>query len=325
VRDLSGSSVLVTGGAGFIGSHLVDALLARGARSVAVVDTFFLGKQENLDDARQLHGDALRVYREDAGELSALTAVVQAEQPDVVFNLATRALLYSFFNPAGACKINLDIALALGELLRTGAYGRLVHLSSSEVYGSARQVPMDESHPLLAETSYAAGKAAGDLLLASYVNMFGCDIVTLRPFNNYGPRQNAGALAAVVPLTIARLRQGRAPVLSGDGSQTRDFIHVGDTVETILRVAERDDVAPGTVLNIGSGHETSIAEIVSILCDIYGYNGPVERAKARAADVLRHCADTKALRSVLGDVPGRPLTQGLRQTAGWYDAETFGG
>lgn len=319
MRDLSGASVLVTGGAGFIGSHLVDALLARGARSVAVVDTFFLGKEENLDDARHLHGDALRIYREDAGELSALTAVVQAEQPDVVFNLATKALLYSFFNPAGACKVNLDIALSLGELLRTGAYGRLVHLSSSEVYGSAREVPMDESHPLLAETSYAAGKAAGDLLLASYVNMFGCDVVTLRPFNNYGPRQNAGALAAVVPLTVARLQRGQAPVLSGDGSQTRDFIHVGDTVETILRVAERDDVAPGTVLNIGSGREISIADIVAVLCDVYGYSGPVERTQPRAADVLRHCADTTALRSLLGEVPSRPLDEGLRQTAAWYE------
>lgn len=315
---------MVTGGAGFIGSHLVDALLARGATSVAVVDTFFLGQEGNLHDARTGHGDALRVYREDAGEATAVAEVVAREQPDVVFNLATKALLYSFFNPAGACRVNLDIAIALAELQRSGAFGRLVHVSSSEVYGSARRTPMDEDHPLLAETSYAAGKAAADLLLASYVNMFQSDVVTLRPFNNYGPRQNSNALAAVVPLTIARLQQGEPPVLSGDGSQTRDFIHVADTVETLLRVAERNDIPRGAVFNIGSGQETTIREIVETLCRIYGYDGPITQEPARAADVMRHCADTSRLRAVLGTLPARPLEDGLRETAEWYDGLAVG-
>ena len=105
---------------------------------------------------------AVTVYREDAGDLAAMRAVIEREQPDIVFNLATKALLYSFFNPSGACRVNLDIALALLELLRGGAYGRLVHLSSSEVYGTARvRPPMDEEHPLLAETTYAAGQGRG--------------------------------------------------------------------------------------------------------------------------------------------------------------------
>jgi len=312
-----GKRVIVTGGAGFIGSHLVDALLDRGAQSVAVVDNFFLGKEANLCNARRRFGNALRVYRDDAGELAAMSSVVSREKPDIIFNLATKALLYSFFNPAGACRVNLDIALALGELLRAGTYGRLIHLSSSEVYGSAKHVPMNEEHPLLAETSYAAGKAAADLVLASYVNMFGLDVTTVRPFNNYGPRQNAGALAAIVPITVKRIRQGLPPIIQGDGEQTRDFIFVKDTVNSILALAERDGIK-GTVVNVGSGRETSIKSVIESINYILGYRGIIEYQPARAADVRRHCADTTRARALLGDVAPTSIEEGLRQTVQWY-------
>ncbi len=167
-----------------------------------------------------------------------MRAVIEREQPDVVFNLATKALLYSFFNPAGACRVNLDIALALCELQRHGAFGKLVHVSSSEVYGTARSVPMDEDHPLLAETTYAAGKAAADLAVASYVRMFGIDAVTVRPFNNYGPRQNAGDVRGGHPRHGA---SGSSPGCHRSSTatdlQTRDFIFVADTVDAMLRIA----------------------------------------------------------------------------------------
>lgn len=307
---------LVTGGAGFIGSHLVDALLAGGAERVIVVDTFFLGKESNLTAARAA-GDRLVVHREDAGDLAAMTAVCAAEEPDVVFNLATKALLYSFFNPAGACRVNLDIALALGELLRVGAFERLVHLSSSEVYGTAQFVPMTEDHPLLAETSYAAGKAAADLTLASYVRMFDLDIRTVRPFNNYGPRQNEGAFAAVVPLTIGRILAGEPPRLQGDGEQTRDFIYVGDTVAGLLALAE-EPALRGEVANLGSGVETSIREVVETIADLMGWDGPIGRDPARAADVRCHCADTTKAEKYLGPLATTSLREGLARTIEWY-------
>ncbi len=319
-----GKKCVVTGGAGFIGGHLIDALLAEGAAQIAVVDTFFLGKEENLAEARDKHAERLKVYREDAGDLGAMTAVMVAEQPDVVFNLATKALLYSFFNPPGACKVNLDIALALGELLRGGAYGKLVHLSTSEVYGSAQTVPMDEHHPLLAETPYAAGKAAGDLLLASYVNMFDLDVVTIRPFNNYGPRQNDGQLAAVVPLTIQRIRNGEAPVLQGDGTQTRDFIYVGDSVEAILKLAGMEGLQ-GRVLNLGSGRETAIKEIVETLCEIMEYQGEIVYEPQRKADVLRHCAGIDQVRGLIGEVATTSLKDGLVRTVDWYRTRAASG
>ncbi len=319
MSDLSGARVLVTGGAGFIGSHLVDALLDGGAAAVAVVDTFFLGREENLVAARGRHGDALTVYREDAGDVGAMTAICRAERPDVAFNLATKALLYSFFNPVGAFQVNVSIAAALAELLRTGALPKLVHLSTSEVYGTAQQITMAEDHPLLAETSYAAGKAAADLLLMSYVNMYDLDVVTVRPFNNYGPRQNDGTFAAIVPLTIRRLLEGAPPVIEGDGRQTRDFIYVDDTVAAILALAT-SDAAAGRTLNVGSGREVAIGEVVDAICEIAGYAGEIVRAPGRVADVRRHRADVTRVEELLGPVAPTALRDGLERTYAWHAA-----
>ena len=319
MSDLSGARVLVTGGAGFIGSHLVDALLDAGAEAVAVVDTFFLGREENLTAARARHGDALTIYREDAGDLGAMTAICRAERPDVAFNLATKALLYSFFNPVGAFQVNVSIASALAELLRTGALPKLVHLSTSEVYGTAQQITMGEDHPLLAETSYAAGKAAADLLLMSYVNMYDLDVVTVRPFNNYGPRQNDGTFAAIVPLTIRRLLEGAPPVIEGDGLQTRDFIYVDDTIAAILALAT-NAAAAGRTLNVGSGREVAIGEVVGVICEIADYAGEIVHAPARVADVRRHRADVTQVQALLGPVARTPLREGLERTYSWHAA-----
>lgn len=309
--------VLVTGGAGFIGGHLVEALLARGAESVTVVDNFFLGSEANLAAARADHGDAVVVYREDAADMTAMSEICRRERPDVVFNLATQALLYSFFNPPGACRVNLDIALTLCELQRSGAFGRLVHSSSSEVYGTARFVPMTEEHPLLAETTYAAGKAAADLAVAAYVRMFDLDAVTVRPFNNYGPRQNeAGAFAAVIPLTVKRILAGEQPVIQGDGSQTRDFIYVLDSVDAMLRIAAAG--IKGEVLNVGSGAETPISTVVATIVEHLGWQGGVRTEPARGADVLRHCAGVQRAEELIGPLATTPLSDGLARTVEWY-------
>ncbi|MBV9412953.1 MAG: GDP-mannose 4,6-dehydratase [Acidimicrobiia bacterium] len=317
MNELRGARAVVTGGAGFIGSHLVDALLAEGCDAVAVVDTFFLGKEENLRPAREKHGDRLTVYREDAADMSAMATVCQEQHPDIVFDLATKALLYSFFNPPGAFRVNVEIALTLAELQRAGAFGRLVHLSSSEVYGSAVQIPMSEDHPLLAETTYAAGKAAADLVLASYVRMYDADIVTVRPFNNYGPRQNDQALAGIVPLTIRRIREGEAPIIEGDGTQTRDFVYVGDTVDAIIRMATAGAMK-GELVNIGSGEETQVIAIVQTIADLLGWEGEFERRPQRKADVLRHCADVSRATSLLGPLGTTPLSEGLARTVAWH-------
>ncbi|MEO6317250.1 MAG: NAD-dependent epimerase/dehydratase family protein [Acidimicrobiales bacterium] len=309
--------ILVTGGAGFIGGHLVEALLVRGAERVVVVDNLFLGTEANLRPARGIGGDRLVLYRDDAGDQGAMAEIVRRERPTVVFNLATKALLYSFLNPSGACRVNLDIALALCELQRQGAFDRLVHLSSSEVYGTAQTVPMSEAHPLNAETTYAAGKAAADLAVASYVRMFELDAVTVRPFNNYGPRQNMRDFAAVVPITVGRILAGQPPVIAGDGLQTRDFLFVRDTVDALLRTADAVG-PPGSVWNLGSGHETPIGELVTTVAALAGWTGPIERAPARPADVRRHCADVALAEAAIGPIATTSLEEGLAETVAWY-------
>ena len=312
-----GERVLVTGGAGFIGGHLVERLVRDGADRVAVVDNLFLGTEANLADARALGGDRVVLYRDDAGDAAAMAEIIGRERPDIVYNLATKALLYSFLNPSGACRVNVDIALALCELLRRDAFGRLVHLSSSEVYGTAAAVPMDEGHPLNAETTYAAGKAAADLAVSSYVRMFDVDAMTLRPFNNYGPRQNTRDFAAVVPVTVARVLAGQPPVIEGDGEQTRDFLFVNDTVDALLRAASAPS-GKGQVWNLGSGRETPIGSLVRMVADLAGWKGQIEEAPARPADVRRHCADVTRAEAVIGPIAVTPLETGLAATVEWY-------
>jgi UDP-glucose 4-epimerase len=176
---------------------------------------------------------------------------------------------------------------------------------------------MDEDHPLLAETTYAAGKAAADLAVASYVRMFAIDAITIRPFNTYGPRQNEGAFAAVIPLTVRRLLAGEPPVIEGDGKQTRDFTFVADTVDAIRRAAA-DDRLRGTVMNVGSGRETSVDEVVSRLGDLLGYRGEPVHVEGRPADVRRHWASVERAESLIGPIATTSLEDGLARTVEWY-------
>ncbi|MGQ0721426.1 MAG: GDP-mannose 4,6-dehydratase [Candidatus Eiseniibacteriota bacterium] len=319
---MKGRRVLVTGGAGFIGSHLVDRLLERGV-AVLVVDNLFLGKRENLDDALARKGDLTFVY-EDAADLPAVRDLIERHRIEDVYDLATKALEYSFANPAGAFRVNTDIAATLAELLRKGHYRRLVHASSSEAFGSAVVRPMPEDHPRHPTTPYAAGKAAADLLLSSYVRTFDLDIRILRPFNNYGPRQNWGAFSGVVPKTIHRLVQGLPPVVHGDGSQGRDFVYVGDVADALIAVGETA-AARGLDLNVASGVETPVRDVIRILCEHAGFRGEWLREERRAADVDHHVGDASRLREVTGFRPGTDLRDGLSRTWEWYRSRFAGG
>ena len=315
-------SVLVTGGAGFIGSHLVDALLARGAGAVVAVDNLFLGSLGNLAEA-QKHG-RFHFYREDAADLSVMDYLMTKHRVEIVFNLATKALLYSFTNPEGAFMVNVDVMRALLYLQRKGAFQTLIHCSSSEAYGTAQTFPMDENHPYVPATPYAAGKAAADLMALSYAHTFGADVTVIRPFNNYGPRQNKDrGLEAVIPLTAARLMRGEMPIIYGDGEQTRDFIYVEDTVNGLL-LAYEIPAARGQVINLASGKEISIAEVVRGICAYFNYDGHIEFREARPADVRRHRGDIQRAQKILGFTPQVNFDEGLRRTLDWYTKSQAG-
>ncbi|MBD0384171.1 dTDP-glucose 4,6-dehydratase [Paenibacillus sedimenti] len=314
--DIAGKRVLVTGGAGFIGSHLCDLLLIRGASKVVVLDNFFLGKNENIKDASA--DDRFVVYRDDARHFGVVRSVIEREKIEVVFNMATIALNYSFFNPFDAYMVNVEIANVLLELIKSGAYKTLVHVSSSEAYGTAQYSPMDENHPLNPTTPYAAGKAAADLMVQSFYNTENIDCTIIRPFNNYGPRQNAeGSLAAIIPLTAKRIALGEKPVIEGDGEQTRDFIFVNDTVRALL-MAYENTASRGKIINLGSGYDISINKLIQEICNYYDYKGEIERRPERKSDVKKLCASSELAKEVLHFTPEYDFVDGLKITLDWY-------
>jgi UDP-glucose 4-epimerase len=313
-RDLTGNTVLVTGGAGFIGSHLVDRLLAEGAAHVAVIDNMFLGSESNLADAQAT--GRLSLYKDDAEFTTSLEYIFQRHPIDVVFNCATKALNYSFINPANAFGTNVTVALNLLEMQRRGAFKTLCHFSTSEVYGSAVYEPMDEKHPRNPTTTYAAGKAAADLAVESFVHMFALDAFIVRPFNNYGPRQNHnGLLAGVIPITAWRILNNGTPEIHGDGRQSRDFIHVLDTVDAVIKLFR---VLPaGESVNISTDNQVTIGDLVTRIAAILGYQGEILRKSARAADVLCHNASNQKVHSLI-DYSLTDFDTGLRETLDWY-------
>jgi len=315
-NKIKGKNVLVTGGAGFIGSHLVDALIHAGAKKIVVVDNFFLGKMSNLSGALK-KSKSLRVYKKDASNYSAMLAILKKEKVDVVFNLATKALEYSFVDPQEAFMVNVDIARTLLELLRGKIYRTLIHCSSSEAYGSAIKVPMREDHPLNPTTSYAAGKAAADLMVLSYFKMYQLDIAVIRPFNNYGPRQNEGLYAGVIPITIKRILGGQKPVLQGDGNQTRDFLFVKDTARAMLDIYENLKTR-GQVINIASQKEVKISDLINRIVNAMNYKGPTLKKPARTADVMCHCGDVSLAKRLIGFKPEFSLQEGILETVAWY-------
>ena len=263
-RTIQGKHVLVTGGAGFIGSHLVDLLVSEGVGQLTIIDNFFLGHLANLDDARQWM-PGLRVLSVDASHEQAMReSFAQVGPVDVVFDLAVIPLPTSLVRPQFCFDTNVRITSALCELLREGRFETLVHFSSSEAYGSARSVPMSEEHPLDPLTPYAASKAASDHLVRTYAATFGIDALVVRPFNNYGPRQNDLQYAGIIPTLLRCAFEGRTFTMFGDGEQTRDYIYVTDTVQAALDLYKCSR-ARGLVVNIGSGQEISIADLKAAL------------------------------------------------------------
>jgi UDP-glucose 4-epimerase len=313
-ESLVGKTILVTGGAGFIGSHLVDRLLADGAAHVVVIDNLFLGSPENLVEAEAT--GKLTFYRDDAEIATSLDYIFARHDIDVVFNLATKALNYSFMNPANAFDTNVKVVANLLELQRRGAFATLCHFSTSEVYGTAVYEPMDETHPRNPTTTYAAGKAAADLAVESWVRMFGLDAFIVRPFNNYGPRQNhQGLLAGIIPITAVRVLTGGQPEIHGDGTQSRDFIYVTDTVDAVVKLY---GVLPsGETANISTDNQVSVTDLIAAICRYYGYAGEIARKPARPSDVQCHNASNA---KVLGLIEYHltDFEQGLAQTLQWY-------
>ncbi|MSU57634.1 MAG: NAD-dependent epimerase/dehydratase family protein [Pedosphaera sp.] len=316
--SLKNKSILVTGGAGFIGSHLVDRLAAESPTRVVVVDNLFLGKSSNLDDARALLGDKLICHWQDAADIEAMREIVRKEKVQVVYDLAVIPLPASLEKPMWTVMENVKLTTSLCELQREGVFETMVHFSSSEAYGSAMFVPITEEHPLRQSTPYAASKSAGDLVALSYQHTFGLDLTVLRPFNNFGPRQNEGNFAGIIPIVIQRVQQGLPIIINGDGLQTRDYIYVTDTADAAVRMYE-EPTTRGRVINIGSGVEVAVNDLVACILEVMDCrNHPIEHGPDRHGDVRRHMAGTKLAEEVFGFAPKVSLREGMKTTVEWY-------
>lgn len=315
--SLAGKSVLVLGGAGFIGSHLVDRLVDESVRRVSVVDNLFLGREANLTQARDRLGAALRFHRLDGTDDEALARVIGEDETEVVFNLAVVPLPASLEQPRWSVEHNVQLALIPCELLRAGLFETLIHVSSSEAFGSAAYVPMDEAHPPVPSTPYAASKLAGDQIVLSYQHTFGLDAAIVRPFNNFGPRQNAGSYAGIIPIVVSRATAGESIEIFGDGEQTRDFVFVRDTAGAMIRMYE-EPATRGRVVNIASGREVSVNDLVRLLLDALGSDVPVRHVEPRRGDVRRHWASVDLARELIGYEPSTSLRDGLAETVAWY-------
>jgi UDP-glucose 4-epimerase len=276
----------------------------------------FLGSRNNLAGA-EARFDGIKLYVVDVADYDAVLEIVKDDGVDVVFNLAVIPLPTSLEKPEWTIEENVRMTTSICRLAREGLISTLVQFSSSEAYGSARYSPMDESHPLNPETPYAASKAATDHIVLSYARTFGIDVSVVRPFNNYGPRQNWGKYAGIIPLTIKRIMTGEPITVYGDGMQTRDFIYVTDTAEAVVRIAKSEKTR-GLVLNVATGKEVAMIDLLNMIAEAMDYTEPFKHVEARPGDVRRHIAGVELIKELIGFEPRVGIEEGIKTTVAWY-------
>ncbi|MGB5756985.1 MAG: NAD-dependent epimerase/dehydratase family protein [Acidimicrobiales bacterium] len=317
--------IIVTGGAGFIGSHLVD-LLVDQANDVVVVDDLSIGSIDNL--SRHLTGSggghrngyqpvsSVELIEADITDADAMNEVIA--DADLVIHMAVACIRSCLSRPQYVHRVNASGSLNVALAAQRNRIPRFVYVSSSEAYGSARRVPMDEDHPMDPTTVYGASKLVGEAYSRVMRHTYGMDVIVIRPFNTYGPREyHLGTRAEVIPKFVLRTMAGGRPAIFGSGLQTRDFTWVEDTARGIAAAAAADALVGDTV-NIARGQEISIRQLAEKVLTIFGRGGehPVFDAP-RPGDVERHFADTTKAYRLLGWKPVVSIDEGLRRYVDW--------
>ena len=299
--------VLVTGGAGFIGSHLVDALVARGD-SVRVLDDLFSGAADNVNQAADLVTGSV------ADESVVRAAVDGADL--VLHQAAHRAVLRSVEDPLATDTANAHGTLTILKAAADAGVSRVVYASSSSVYGGAAQLPTPESTPTLPRSPYAVTKLVGEHYCRVFAELYGLETVALRYFNVFGPRQRPdSAYAAVIPLFVEALRTGEAPIVHGDGKQSRDFTYISDVVAANLAaVAAPAEACSGRAYNVAAGESHSLLDLLSILQVILGVEAAPVHTEPRPGDVRHTRGDPVLARRDLGFECEIGFEEGLRRT-----------
>ncbi|MEM3551186.1 MAG: GDP-mannose 4,6-dehydratase [Candidatus Bathyarchaeia archaeon] len=305
------SRILVTGGAGFIGSHLVEALVRAGFE-VNVLDDFSTGSLENLKGC--LETGKVQIFRGTVEDMHVVEKA--AEEVEAIFHLAAiTSVPFSIRHPQVTFAVNVEGTRCLLETCLKADVKRFVYVSSCSVYGEPEYLPIDELHPLRPISPYAESKVEAERLCMAYCESHGLKTVMLRLFNVYGPRMRNDQYSGVVARFIMRLKSGKPPIIYGDGEQTRDFIHVSDVVQALLLAVESRGAYGGT-FNVGSGVPLKINDLAGLLTGIFGLGHvkPIHR-RARAGDIRHSYADISRARAVLGFKPKIGVREGLASLA----------
>ena len=318
---LQGKKILVTGADGFIGSHLTEHLVRAGADVRAFVYYNSFNSWGWLDEADDRVKNSLDVFAGDIRDPHGVRTAMKG--CDVVMHLAALiAIPYSYHSPDTYVDTNVKGTLNVVQAARDLGTERVVHTSTSEVYGSARFVPITEAHPLQGQSPYSASKIGADQMAQSFFSSFNTPVATIRPFNTYGPRQSA---RAVIPTIITQVASGAHQIKLGAVHPTRDFNYVQDTVRGFVAVAECD-AAVGRVVNVGSNYEVSVGDTARLIAELMGrqieFTSDEQRMRPAGSEVERLWADNTLARELMGWTPEYPgvegLKRGLRETIEWF-------
>ncbi|MSX00978.1 MAG: SDR family NAD(P)-dependent oxidoreductase [Actinobacteria bacterium] len=314
----TGKRVLVTGGEGFIGSHLVDLLVSEGAQVTVLVYYNSFGRWGWLDTASPQVREAIKILPGDVRDARRVDEAVEGQE--VVFHLAALiGIPYSYHAAESYVQTNVTGTFHVAEACRRHG-ARMIHTSTSEVYGTALRVPIDEDHPLQPQSPYSASKIGADMMALSYFHAHELPVAVVRPFNTYGPRQST---RAVIPTILAQLYSGVSELHLGSISPKRDFNYATDTASGFLALADCDE-ALGRATNIGSGQEISIGDLVTLLCEITGRSVEIttdeDRLRPTGSEVERLLCDHSVATRISGWTPEVSLVEGLTRTAEWVQS-----
>ncbi len=309
-------TILITGGAGFIGSHLAEEYVKK-KHTVKVLDDFSSGTVNNIRGL--LNFKNFKLIRGDVRNKETIEKAM--DNVDVVFHLAAQVHVdKSIIAPRYTFETNTFGTLNVLDSSLENDVELVIYASTSEVYGSAQSPSMDEKHPLNPASPYAASKAAADRLCFAYYNTYKLPVVIVRCFNTYGPRQSDTGYAAAIPKFIKRVMQGLPPVIYGDGTQTRDYLYIKDTVKTYDLVLNSNENLVGKTINFGTGREVSINELANKIVSLFGRKEKLKpiHVAPRPGEVKRLCADISLAKKELGFEPKYDIITGLKEFIKWY-------
>ncbi|GKU26929.1 NAD-dependent 4,6-dehydratase LegB [Clostridium folliculivorans] len=314
--NIAGKKVIVTGAEGFIGSHLTERLVELGADVTALVQYNSFNNWGWIDTFDSNVKSSINVVTGDIREYDGIKRIIKGNE--IVFHLAALiAIPYSYQSPMAYVRTNIEGTTNVLEACREYDIQKIVHTSTSETYGTALYVPIDEKHPMQGQSPYSASKIGADKIAESFYKSFNTPVATLRPFNTYGPRQSA---RAVIPTIISQILAGKSEIKLGDLSPTRDFNFVKDTAEAFVKVAESDNTV-GEVINAGSNYEISIKDTIDLIVKIIGKDVKIicdeQRLRPKNSEVNRLWADNRKIKELTGWAPKYDIESGLRETIEW--------